>query len=235
MGTVLTYEQLGKINARWFAILKQMHQRNGYPYNPEHLEKSLQMLFEGKFPADETDSLNQLPGKVAEPKWREENNVIYFSVTSDGATGKAWFKRLVGKGFRVEDYDKQFLLSDDFKPTSGVTTEVAVLKGVLFSDRKRITSYIRTRADKSKLSKPNPEIACLIREKFTDKDIERMGLWHIVVMHEPIEGFDGTPALLNANRDVHGQCFGASYGNPGIRWDRETGFAFAVSQVSSQG
>lgn len=52
MGTVLTYEQLGRLNAKWFAILKQMHQRDGYPFNPQDLEKSLQMLFEGKFLID---------------------------------------------------------------------------------------------------------------------------------------------------------------------------------------
>ena len=57
MGNMLTYEQLGRINAKWFAILKQMHQRGGYPYDPEHLEKTLQMLFEGKFPFDVTDPL----------------------------------------------------------------------------------------------------------------------------------------------------------------------------------
>src|SRR3989338_4837086 len=101
---------------------------------------------------------------VSEPtrSWREEDGVIYFSVTSDG------------------------------------TTEVAVLKGMLFEDNDRITKKIRAEADKRKLSKPNAELACLIREKFTDKEIEAMGLWYIVAMHEPINDSDGDPFLLNA-------------------------------------
>lgn len=173
---------------------------------------------------------------VSEPtrSWREEDGVIYFSVTSDGTTGEEWIKRLEGNGFRVGDYAKQVLRSPDFKPTSGVTTEVAVLKGMLFEDNDRITKKIRAEADKRKLSKPNAELACLIREKFTDKEIEAMGLWYIVAMHEPINDSDGDPSLLGANRDGDGRWLNAYYGGPGDGWNRGGGFAFAVSQVSSQ-
>ena len=171
---------------------------------------------------------------VSEPtrSWREEDGVIYFSVTSDGTTGEDWIKRLEGNGFRVGDYAKQVLRSPDFKPTSGVTTEVAVLKGMLFKDNDRITKKIRAEADKRKLSNPNAELACLIREKFTDKEIEAMGLWYIVVMHEPINDSDGDPSLLLASRDDDGRRLGAYCDRPDYRWDRDYGFAFAVSQVN---
>lgn len=173
---------------------------------------------------------------VSEPtrSWREEDGVIYFSVTSDGTTGEDWIKHLEGNGFRVGDYAKQVLRSPDFKPTSGVTTEVAVLKGMLFEDNDRITKKIRAEADKRKLSKPNAELACLIREKFTDKEIEAMGLWWIVAMHEPIKDSGGDPILLGAGRGGGGRWLGACGGGPGDGWGRGGGFAFAVSQVSSQ-
>lgn len=173
---------------------------------------------------------------VSEPtrSWREEDGVIYFSVTSDGTTGEDWIKRLEGNGFRVGDYAKQVLRSPDFKPTNGVTTEVAVLKGMLFEDNDRITKKIRAEADKRKLSKPNAELACLIREKFTDKEIEAMGLWYIVAMHEPINDSGGGPGLLYACRDDGGRWLSACSGRPDDRWNRDDGFAFAVSQVSSQ-
>ncbi len=173
---------------------------------------------------------------VSEPtrSWREEDGVIYFSVTSDGTTGEDWIKRLEGNGFRVGDYAKQVLRSPDFKPTNGVTTEVAVLKGMLFEDNDRITKKIRAEADKRKLSKPNAELACLIREKFTDKEIEAMGLWYIVAMHEPINDSGGDPDLLGADRDGDGRWLDACDGGPGNGWGRDGGFAFAVSQVSSQ-
>ncbi|TSC83408.1 MAG: Uncharacterized protein G01um101417_627 [Parcubacteria group bacterium Gr01-1014_17] len=172
---------------------------------------------------------------VSEPtrSWREEDDVIYFSVTSDGTTGEDWIKRLEGNGFRVGDYAKQVLRSPDFKPTSGVTTEVAVLKGTLFEDNDRITKKIRAEADKRKLSKPNAELACLIRLKFTDKEIEDMGLWYIVAMHEPINDSDGYPGLLGSGRDVDGQWLDAYSVLPGDGWGSGHGFAFALPQVQS--
>ena len=166
--------------------------------------------------------------------WREEDGVIYFSVTSDGTTGEDWITRLESKGFRVGDYAKQVLRSPDFKPTNGVTTEVAVLKGRLFEDNDRITKKIRAEAYKRKLSKPNAELACLIREKFTDKEIEAMGLWYIVAMHEPINDSGGVPFLLVASRHDGGRWLDACNDGPGSGWSRGGGFAFAVSQVSSQ-
>lgn len=166
-------------------------------------------------------------------QWREADGVIYFSVMSDGTTGEQWIARLEGKNLRVGDYAKQVLRHEDFKPTSGVLTEVAVLKGMLFEDSDRITSKIRTEADNRKLQKPNAEIACLIREKFTDAEIEAMGLWYIVAMHEPINDSDGGPDLLRAHRDFGGRWLHAFFDGPDCGWNRDGGFAFAVSQVSS--
>ena len=163
--------------------------------------------------------------------WREQDGVIYLSVTSDGTTGPEWITRLESKGFRIGDYAKSILRSLDFKPTSGVTTEIAILKGILFEDNDRITKKIRAEADKRKLSEPNAEVACLIRENFSDDDIEAMGLIWIVTMHEPIKDSDGDPRLLFALRIDDGRWLGAYDDDPGYRWSRGYGFAFAVSQV----
>ncbi|KKS64141.1 MAG: hypothetical protein UV34_C0049G0004 [Parcubacteria group bacterium GW2011_GWB1_42_6] len=165
--------------------------------------------------------------------WRGQDGMIYLSVTSDGATGAQWIKRLKKKGFRIGDYAKQVLCSPDFKPTSGVTYEIAVLKGMLFEDNNRITLKIRAEAEKRGWTKPNAEITCLIREKFSDEEMESMGLWRIVVMHEPIKDSDGVPILLGAYRGGDGQWLYACCDNPGGRWDRDYGFAFVASQVGA--
>ena len=166
-------------------------------------------------------------------RWREQDGVIYFSVTSNGMTGPQWIEHFEKKGIQLSKWAKDVLLSPDFKPTNGVTTEVAVLKGMLFEDNDRVTSKIRAEAGKRKLVKPNAELGCLIRDMFTDEEIAAMGLVWIVAFHEPIKDSDGDPCLLSADRYGAGRWLSACYGGPGIRWGRGGGFAFAVSQVSS--
>jgi hypothetical protein len=165
-------------------------------------------------------------------QWREKNGVIYFSVTSDGTTGEGWIKRLESKGFDVSCWRE--LRSPDFKPTSGVTTKVAVLRRTLFESDASISSEedasdsVRAVINKLRLSKPNPEVACLIREKFTDGDITALGLEVIIVMHEPIRECD-CPSLLsveigNRLRDEFPACFyrGFSDGFAFMRRERKS-------------
>ena len=171
---------------------------------------------------------------VSEPalRWREQDGIIYFTLPpTDGTTGEDWIVRLQSKGFQIDDYVKSILQSKDFAPTNGITNEIAVLKGLLFSDSDRITKNIRTEAYRLKFGKPNAEVACLIREVFTDKELEAMGLWWIVAMHEPIKDSDGDPLLLSAYRHDGGRRLNANYDKPVHRWYRNCGFAFVVAQA----
>jgi hypothetical protein len=115
---------------------------------------------------------------LAEPakRWREQDGVIYFTLPpTDGTTGPEWIKRLEKKNFRLSQWATDVLKSKDFKPTTGVVNEVAVLKGMLFENSNRTTKNIRAEADKRKLNKPNAEVACLIRENFSNEEIEANG------------------------------------------------------------
>jgi len=159
-------------------------------------------------------------------KWKEKDGVITFTVTSDGTTGPQWIKRLKKGGFRVSDYAEQLL--NKMSTTDGVTTDVSVLTGELFSDDDRTTSKIRAEAESRGLTEPNPEIACLIREKFTDKELEEIGIWAMVAMHEPINDAGGDPSLLSAGRNGDGQWLYACYDEPDSRWGRGSSFAFAA-------
>lgn len=163
-----------------------------------------------------------------------EDDVIYFSVTSDGTTGEDWIKRLKDKGFLFRKYVEQVLCSPDFKPTNGVTTKVAVLKGRLFENKDRITRKIYVEGDKRKLLKPNAELACLIREKFTDEEIKAMRLLDIAVVHKTINDSDGTPYWLVASCRHGDGWLEAYHGNHDLGYPRDMGFAFAESQVDSQ-
>jgi hypothetical protein len=164
-------------------------------------------------------------------RFEERDGVIYFTVTSNGKTGAEWMVHFEKTGKRLSDYAKQLLMSPAFKPTNGVTTQIQVLKGMLWNDRDRTTKNIRAMAKERKLIDPNPEVACLIRDMFTDAEIEAMGLWWIIAMHEPIKDSDGDPNLLYASRDGGGQWLKTAYDGPDDLWSREGGFAFASPQV----
>jgi hypothetical protein len=164
-------------------------------------------------------------------RWSEKDGVISFTTVSDGTTGQRWFTRLEASGKRVGPYAKSVLLSKDFVSTTGVTTLVRVLKGELWSDNERITRNIRAEADRRKFIKPNAEVACLIRDLFSNADIKTMGLTWIVAMHDPIEDSVGLPRLLTADRNDDDYSLDACLDHPGDGWRRVSGFAFALPQV----
>lgn len=167
---------------------------------------------------------------------RQEGGVIYFSVVNNSTTDEDWVTRLESKGFHFDYSSKEVLCSPDFKPSKpGTVIEVAVLPRTLFKkDEELYTEHIRLYAlnfrtpDNRALVKPNAVLACLIREKFTDEEIEAMGLWGIVAMHEPINA-DGDLFLLGAYRGG-GRSLSAFYGSPDTSWSRRGyGLAFEVS------
>lgn len=219
MTTKITGDLYIELDGKFIEIKRQMRQSGGYPFDAEKLNRFLQRAVEGKF----NDGQH----------WREENGVIYLSVTSDGTTGPEWIKRLEKKGIQLSKWAKDVLNSSDFKPTNGVIYQIAVLKGELFKNEDRITKKIRAEAERRNLQKPNAEVACLIRENFSDEDIEAMGLMWLVVFHEPIKDSAGDSSLLAVDRDDGGCWLDACSDRPEYSWNSDDGFVFAVSQVSN--
>ena len=139
-------------------------------------------------------------------KWREENGVIYFSLTSDGTTGKEWIKRLEKKNFRLGDYSKKILLSNEFKPTSGVTTEIVVVKSLVFN--KLRTKKICNDEDRRNLVQPHSEVACMLREKFSNQEIEALSLWFVILTTQSNNEHLGYLSLLLVPRSKVSKDFG---------------------------
>jgi hypothetical protein len=165
-----------------------------------------------------------------EKKWFEKDGMIYFTVISNGMSGKEWIKHFESKGIKIGDYARQILLK--IKPSKkGTVTQIAVIKGEFFSDENRTTSKIREEANKRKLSKPNTEVACLIRDMFTDGEIKEMGLWWIVTIHEPIITFSRDLGLLCTYQSGGRSRLDTGYSKLVGYWDCEAGFAFVASQV----
>ncbi len=192
------------------------------------------MILDGKRDATTVaDALQAILNEQSARKWREEDGVIYFSVISDGTSGVDWITRLESKGFRVTGLAKDALCSSAFKPTNGVVTEVAVLKGGPCEDKSRTPWSFRAEADRRKLIAPNAELACLVREKFADEELKAMGLTFICAMHQPINIYhDGCPRLLDVSRYGPGRELNATDAEPfGGLWNRDVGCAFVVPKT----
>lgn len=208
--------------------------------NPEQLSAMVKNIMDQmkiKDPMEAVRRMNSREWIVSEVvrRWYEQDAVIDFTLQpTDGTTGPGWIERHRQRGIGIEWYAENMLLSDSFKPTTGVVYKIKVLKGRLFSDGERITSNIRASAyagiftQGQKLFDPNMEAACLIREMFTDEEIEAMGLSWIFTMHEPFEDYDGDLNLLGAGGGSSGSSLRADYGHSDNRWHRDYGFAFTV-------
>ncbi|MES2216410.1 MAG: hypothetical protein V4481_03895 [Patescibacteria group bacterium] len=159
---------------------------------------------------------------------------IHFTVTSNGMTREQWEKHLESRGFRLSDWARNVLRRASDAPTNGVAYHIVVRPGSKISSGDRITKKIRAHATEKGWKTPHWEVACLIRDTFTDEQLEKMGLWWIVTMHEPITDSDGGPRLLGSDRGDGGRWLGADCGRPDGEWDGLGGFAFVVPQVSPQ-
>ena len=166
----------------------------------------------------------ELQVSVVSRNWREVNNIIYFTVTSNGRSGRDWIEYLESKGFFVSKKTKTMLLSSDFKPTNQVM-EIAILKCSLWENKDKISKKICSFASGQNFSKPTIEVACLIREKFSNADLKEMGLWFIVVMHEPIMTINGLEVI---NIDRYGDAWlqTTQYPKADVRWREGVSFAF---------
>lgn len=152
-----------------------------------------------------------------------------YKLKSLGLTGQEWLERLEKKKYNIGYYTKDILLSKDWKPLEkDVEQEIAIIT----ISNTQTTNEIKNMAKELKYEMPHPEIACLIRENISDKEIQEMGLWYIVTMHEPIKDSVGVPHLLDSDRDDGGRWLYAGCRRPDGRWDGSGGFAFAVPQVS---
>jgi hypothetical protein len=172
--------------------------------------------------------------KMADKEWTEKDGIIRFSVEVNGIEGAVLYHRLERCGCIVSDYAKSILLnvfrSEDIHLVKSVTIKIAVLKGELFTDKGRITKNIRVEAERCNLQTPSAEIACRIREKFSNEDLEAMGLWWIIAMHEPIKNSSGGPGMLCVGGRYH-VSLDAFVNHLGYEWHRKDGFAFVDPEV----
>lgn len=167
---------------------------------------------------------------IAQPRnWHEEEDVISFEVTSNGMTMEEWIDAFDVCNFNLTTHAVQLLQGLDFQPTNGVKTEVVVLKGKHFEDSDRTTKNVVLKAEVRNLQKLSIETIFLIRIKFSNKELQRMGLTAIIGMHDPVKDTDGHELVFGACRCTQNRHLAAYFGSDDVTWPRTSGHAFSKS------
>lgn len=159
--------------------------------------------------------------------------VRMIDVTTNGRVGEQWITHLEQKRYRVGDYAKQLLRDTKFVATNGITYTLAVIMGDEFEDADRTNQNIRKVAHDRGYLYPTVELGPYLREMFSDEDLKKMGLWALILMHEPITGSDGHLHMLGVDRRDDGRWLLTYFGRPDRRWDRGLGFVFLVPASSN--
>ena len=167
-----------------------------------------------------------------------ETNRITFTVIGTGLTSAEWITRLESGGHKPSDYAKDILSKPGYdakhRLEAGKEYKIVLVRGKeIRKDAERTTANLkalgRRELGDQAVSGLKGELALLIREKFTNAELEAMGLWYIAVLHEPIVSSDGSPGVLRAGRSGGGSWVFAYYGNPAYRWRDDGAFAFLAS------
>ncbi|OHA58594.1 MAG: hypothetical protein A2571_02380 [Candidatus Vogelbacteria bacterium RIFOXYD1_FULL_44_32] len=174
-------------------------------------------------------------------RWRiAEDGLIHFSLTSTGETGAQWADWFTVNKFAVgSEFGSRYILrSASFKPSQvGTVYKIAVLPGNLFEKKRDWTSIsnVRAEADRQGLKhgeEMNAEIACLLRREFANKELEAMGLFWVVCLHEPIADGHGFLSLLGPGCYSGGRWFSAFRCGPDDVFPTKYHFATLVSVIS---
>ncbi|MDO8686916.1 MAG: hypothetical protein Q7K11_01775 [Candidatus Berkelbacteria bacterium] len=170
-----------------------------------------------------------IPGKAT---WEARGELIYITLpASEGVTGPQWIEDLDALDYRLSDDAKTALNSEAFQPTpAGFVHRLVALKGTFWKkDSERTNQNIQAEGVTRKWLETHAEAVCIFRKCFSDKQLEKMGLWYLVGIHKPIL-VDGDPRFLNASRSYDGGWLGTSCASPGDEWGGDGAFFWSLPQ-----
>lgn len=97
-------------------------------------------------------------------------------------------------------------------------------------DSNRTTVALRDRGMKHYgYGKPIGGLIPRVREVLSDKQMEDLGVWYAVALHDPIADSGGNPGVLVADRDDDGRRVSAYWGKPSLQWRDLGACVFPVS------
>lgn len=174
---------------------------------------------------------------------------IAFTVIGTGLSGAEWLKRLEKGGQTVSDRARDILTRPDYDANHRLETgkeyKIVLVNGNEIpkdSERKtdklkefarrelgrteNLRAFERRELGEKAVAELKGEHALLIREKFTNAELEKMGLWYIVILHKPIVDSSGDARVLDTDRADDKPWVSAFCDDPDHRWSNRGAFAF---------
>lgn len=165
---------------------------------------------------------------VKKPKreWREADGVIYLEVTSSNPGCEGWSEWCRKRSIGVHAEARDILSSLESQVTQDIEYKVAIIK----RQRSVTIGQVRTVANFCPWTPPPVEMACLIREKFSDWEIKAMGLSLINIMHKPIVS-GGIPLILSvySNNEYENYIWSQPVPNDTDPVELDVGYAYLIS------
>ncbi len=164
---------------------------------------------------------------------------IEFTVTGTGLTAAAWISTLESAGHKFGDRVRNVLSRPDYdakhRLEAGKVYKVVLVRGTeITRDHDRTTKNLKAIAvnefGERSVSGLKGELALLIRMKFSNAELEQMGLWYIAVLHDPIVDSDTCSIVLNSNRSYCESWVGTGYGGSDGSWGGGVAFAFLTGE-----
>lgn len=163
---------------------------------------------------------------------------VTFTVIGTGLTGAEWITRLEMNGYKPNNWARDIITKPDYdkkhRLEAGKEYKVTLVLGAeIRKGSERTTANLKSFAS-SKFSNHavaglKGELALLVREKFTNAELEAMGVWYVAVLHEPIIDSGGDADILRSGRSGGGSWVGAYHDRTGVQWNDGGAFAFITS------
>jgi hypothetical protein len=161
---------------------------------------------------------------------------ITFTVTGLGLTGTEWITRLEYNGHELSSWANNIITKPDYDQNhrleAGKEYKVTLVFGKeIKKDKDRSTANLKAIAirelGEQAVTDLKGELALLIRERFSNLELEAMGVGYIAVLHEPIIDSGGGVDVLNSGRNGNKSLVNADDGGrPSRLWNYIGAFAF---------
>ena len=150
--------------------------------------------------------LAELPCTGKSASWSMQDGIIKMEITTQALDPESYMKQHGNKNVRFLKKAEEILVSPAYRPISETCRlKIINVSQSIVRDRERRQDLFYDQMETRGYKKPSPCIALELFGQLKPQDIFDMGLWWIIVMHEPINGWL-LDALYHPDISYFGAC-----------------------------